>query len=152
MNLISRLAELGLELPELSIPGGSYTSVNVRANIVYVAIQFPIKNGEYLFQGRLGDTVSTQQGYDAMQLCALNMISQIHHKVGFNKVLGLNHIDASFQAFEGWDDSPKVVNGASDLFIKVLGEKGQHSRAIFGVQQLPRDFSVGLTGSFTLLG
>ena len=151
MNVISQLADLGLELPELSVPGGSYTSVNIRTNIAYVAIQFPIKNGEYLYQGRLGKDISTEDGYKATQLCALNMISQIHYKVGFDQVLGINHIDATFQAIDGWDESPKVVNGASDLFLKALGNKGQHSRAIFGVHQLPRDFCVGLTGSFTLV-
>ena len=65
-------------------------------------------------------------------------------------MVGLNHFDAYFQSGEDWDDSPLVVNGASDLFVKVLGDKGIHSRAIFGVDRLPRNFSVGLTASFTI--
>lgn len=145
-----RLNELGLELPEPSIPGGSYTSVNIRGTIAYLAIQFPIINNEYFYQGRLGDTITTKQGYEAMKLCALNVLAQIDHKIGFDTIEGINHIDAYFQASENWDDSPVIVNGASDLFIKVLEEKGTHSRAIFGVDKLPRNFSVGLTTSFTL--
>lgn len=144
------LKKLGHTLPNSSTPGGSYVSVNVRGNIAYVAIQFPILNEEYLYQGRLGDDLSTEEGYKAMELCALNVLSQINEKVGFEKVLGLNHIDAYFQSGENWDDSPKVVNGASDLFVNVLEERGKHSRAIFGVEKLPRNFSVGLTASFTL--
>lgn len=86
-----------------------------------------------------------------MELCALNVLAQVNEKIGFDKIAGLNHIDAYFQSGQDWDESPLVVNGASDLFVKVLEEKGQHSRAIFGVERLPRNFSVGLTASFTLL-
>ena len=85
-----------------------------------------------------------------MELCALNVLAQVNSKIGFDKVIGLNHIDAYFQSGSDWDNSPIVVNGASDLFVKVLEEKGIHSRAIFGVEKLPRNFSVGLTASFTI--
>lgn len=150
MNAIENLSKLKLELPEVSTPGGSYVSVNVRGNIAYVAIQFPIKNGDFFYQGRLGKELSTEDGYKAMEMCALNVLAQIREKVGFEKVVGLNHMDVYFQAGENWDGAPKVVDGASDLFLKVLGEKGRHSRAIFGVQKLPFNFSVGLTTSFTI--
>ena len=151
MEIEQKLKELGFTLPQVSTPGGHYVSVNVRGQIAYVAIQFPIINGEFHYQGRLGQELDTSEGYQAMQLYALNVITQIHAKIGFEKVLGLNHIDAYFQAGAAWDESPKVVNGASDLFVNVLGEKGQHSRAIFGVESLPKNFSVGLTSSFTLI-
>ena len=144
------LARLGLRLPEASTPGGNYVSVNIREKIAYVAIQFPIKDGEYLYQGRLGDELTTEEGYKAMELCALNVIAQVKEKVGFDQLVGLNHIDAYFQSGEHWDESPLVVNGASDLFVNVLEAKGTHSRAIFGVDKLPRNFCVGLTSSFTI--
>ncbi|MDQ3291244.1 MAG: RidA family protein [Bacteroidota bacterium] len=150
MNIKQTLAQYNLELPEVSTPGGSYVSVNIRENIAYIAIQFPIKNSEYLYQGRLGNEISTEQGYKAMELCALNVLAQVDKKIGFNQIVGLNHIDAYFQASENWDESPIVVNGASDLFVKILGDKGIHSRAIFGVHKLPRNFCVGLTSSFTI--
>lgn len=144
------LAELGLELPNVSTPGGNYVSVNIRDNIAYIAIQFPILNDKYMHQGRLGNEISTEKGYKTMELCALNVLAQIDKKVGFDKIIGLNHIDAYFQSDDNWDESPKVVNGASDLFVEVLKEKGIHSRSIFGVNKLPRNFSVGLTASFTI--
>lgn len=150
MNPKENLAKFNLELPEISTPGGSYVSVNVRGNIAYIAIQFPILNEEYLYQGRLGNEIITEQGYKAMELCALNVLAQVDKKIGFDKIVGLNHIDAYFQSGTDWDDSPIVVNGASDLFVKVLEDKGKHSRAIFGVEKLPRNFSVGLTASFTI--
>jgi enamine deaminase RidA (YjgF/YER057c/UK114 family) len=150
MDPINNLKELGLTLPEVSTPGGNYVSVNIRGNIAYLAIQFPINGKEYHYQGRLGSEITTDDGYKAMELCALNVLAQVHAKIGFDQVIGLNHIDAYFQSGEDWDDSPVVVNGASDLFVNVLGDKGAHSRAIFGVDSLPRNFSVGLTASFTL--
>jgi enamine deaminase RidA (YjgF/YER057c/UK114 family) len=150
MSLYDKLKAHNLELPEVSVPGGNYVSVNIRGNIAYVAIQFPIEDGSYLYQGRLGDIITTAEGYEAMKLSALNVIAQIETKVGFDNVIGLNHIDAYFQAGKNWDESPEVVNGASDLFVNLLGDKGIHSRAIFGVDTLPRNFSVGLTASFTI--
>jgi len=150
MSPIENLKILGLKLPNVSTPGGSYISVNVRENIAYIAIQFPILNEEFKFQGRLGNEISTEDGYKAMELCALNVLAQVDNKIGFDKIIGLNHIDAYFQSGTDWDDSPMVVNGASDLFVKVLGDKGKHSRAILGVEKLPRNFSVGLTASFTI--
>lgn len=150
MNPLDKLKELRLELPRVSTPGGSYVSVNIRENIAYIAIQFPILNEEYLFQGRLGKEITTEQGYKGMELCALNVLAQVNKKIGFDKIIGLNHIDAYYRSGSDWDESPIVVNGASDLFVKVLEEKGIHSRAIFGVEKLPRNFSVGLTASFTI--
>jgi len=150
MNLIENLTKHKLELPELTFPGGSYASVNIRGNIAYVAIQFPVKNDIFLYQGKLGNELSTQDGYKAMELCALNVIAQIHAKVGFENIIGLNHIDAYYQSSKNWDDSPLVVNGASDVFVNILEEKGKHSRSIFGVQNLPRNFSVGITTTFTI--
>jgi enamine deaminase RidA (YjgF/YER057c/UK114 family) len=149
--ILNKLETKGLTLPEPSNPGGSYVSVNIRNAIAYIAIQFPILNGAFLFQGRYGEDLTLENGYQAMQLCALNVLSQIHHKIGFEKVLGLNHMDAYYRAAPDWDEAPKITNGASDLFVEMLQEKGQHSRAIFGVEHLPRHFSVGICCSVTLL-
>lgn len=150
MKPLDKLKELKLSLPEISAPGGNYVSLNIRENIAYLAIQFPINGKDYLYQGRLGNEIARNEGYKAMELCALNVLAQVNTKIGFDNVIGLNHIEAYFQSGENWDDSPIVVDGASDLFVKVLGDKGIHSRAIFGVDKLPKDFCVGLTASFTI--
>jgi len=151
MNLLDRLAQLNFQLPDVSRPGGSYQSVNVRGNIAYVTTQFPVWNEEFRFQGKLGDNLTTEDGYKAAALCALNVLAQIEGNVGFKHVEGLNHIDIYYVGDGTWDEAPKVANGASDLFAKVLVDKGKHSRAIFGVAHLPSNFSIGLTASFTLL-
>lgn len=150
MNPLENLKRHGFTLPRTSIPGGNYISVNVRGNIAYFAIQFPISNGDYLFQGSLGEEISTNGGYKAMQLCALNVLAQINDNVGFNKIIGLNHFEAFIQSGPNWDDFPAVVDGASDLFVQILEDKGKHSRSIMGVAKLPKNFCVGLTASFTI--
>lgn len=151
VQIEKQLNTLKLQLPELTTPGGNYQSVNVRGNIAFVAIQFPIQKDEFLFTGVLGSDLTTEEGYAAMQLCALNVLAQIHAKVGFERIAGLNHLDIYYQASNGWDEAPKVANGASDLFVNVLGDVGNHTRAIMGVANLPRNFSVGLVSSLTLL-
>ena len=151
MNTLDRLKLMHLELPTVTTPGGAYTSVNLRGKIAYVAIQFPILNEQYHYQGLLGKDWTTQEGYQAMQLCALNILAQINAVVGLDQLEGLNHIDAYYRSTPDWDDAPLVVDGASELFTKALRERGVHSRAIFGVQHLPRQFCVGLTSSFTLV-
>ncbi|MCL6293656.1 RidA family protein [Jejuia spongiicola] len=144
------LKELNLELPKVSTPGGSYVSVNIRGDIAYIAIQFPIINGEHYYKGRLGNELTNDEGYKAMQMCALNVLAQVETKIGMDRIVGLNHFDAYYQSGNNWNDAPKIVNGASDLFLKVLGEKGQHSRAIFGVDKLYGNLCAGLTCSFTI--
>ncbi|MDF2454444.1 MAG: hypothetical protein K0R51_437 [Cytophagaceae bacterium] len=151
MNIVEKISALGLTLPAVSKPGGNYVSVNIRGNIAYLAIQLPKDGDNWLYKGRIGAELSNNEGYKAMQLCALNVLAHIVHTIGEERLLGINHLDAYYQASADWeDDAPKVVDGASDLFVNVLGEKGKHSRAIFGVDKLPRNFAAGITCSITL--
>lgn len=150
MTIQQKLKELGLSLPEVTKPGGNYVPVNIRGNIAYIAIQLPKQGDNWIYKGRLGAELTTEDGYKAMQLCALNVLAHIEKSVGLENIVGLNHLDAYYQAGGGWDESPKIVDGASDLFVNVLGEKGKHSRAIFGVDQLPRNFAAGITCTFTI--
>jgi len=149
-SIEKQIKKLGLVLPEPSTPGGNYSSCNTRGNHVSVAIQFPIKNGEFLYQGKLGAELDTEAGYQAMRLCGLNVLAQINKYFEVEQMEGLLHADIFYCGAEGWDDAPKVANGASDLFVEVLGEKGQHARAILGVHALPRQFSVGLAVTLVL--
>lgn len=149
-SLERRLRALGLTLPRASTPGGAYESLIVRGDVAYVAIQFPIRDGEYLYRGRLGAEVSSEGGREAMRLCALNVLAQFAAKLEGRRLLGLNRLDAYYVATDDWDEAARVVDAASELFREVLGEAGAHTRAIFGVAHLPRDFCVGLTASATL--
>jgi hypothetical protein len=150
MNIADKVKDMGLELPATSSPGGNYVSLNIRNRIAYLAIQFPALNKVFSYQGRLGQEFTTEEGYKAFQQCALNVLSHLHAKVGIENIEGMNHMDAYYQSANDWDEGRIAVDGASDLFTKVLGEKGIHSRAIFGVERLPRNFVGGITCTFTL--
>lgn len=123
MDLTAKPEALGLELPSVSMPGGNYTSVNIRGKIGWVAIQFPILNGIYLYQGKLGENITTEDGYKAMQLCALNVLAHLNSKTVIKNILGINHADIYYVANDKWDEAPIVANGASDLFVNILEEK-----------------------------
>ena len=151
MTIQKKLSELGLTLPAPSKPGGNYIAVNVRNNVAYIAIQLPKDGDNWIYKGRVGAELTTEEGYKAMQLCALNVLAHIDQSIGYENIVGMNHLDAYFQSADGWDESPKIVDGASDLFVNVFGDKGKHSRAIFGVEKLPRNFSAGITCSFTIV-
>ena len=150
MSIQDNINSLQINTENLPKPGGSYIAVNTRGNIAYVAIQFPIKDGQLQHAGRLGDQISTEQGYEAAGICARNIIGQIQKFVGFENIEGLNHLDIYFQNAENWNDGPKVANGASDLFNEVLGEAGKHTRTIIGVHSLSRNSCIAITSSFTL--
>ena len=150
MTIQEKLNELGLTLPTPSKPGGNYVSVNIRGTIAYIAIQFPKNGDEWTFKGKLGAELTTEDGVKAMQLCALNVLAHIDQSIGMERLVGINHMDGFYQATADWDDAPRIVDGASDLFVNVLGEKGKHSRSIFGVERLARNFAVGITCSLTI--
>lgn len=138
------------ELPPVTQPGGNYQSILVRGEIVYVAIQFPIWGNEFRYQGKLGEDLSTEDGFKAFELCALNVLVQVKEKIGWHRITGLNHMDAYYVGVSQWDEAPAAVNGASDAFQRLLGDKGRHTRAIIGAAVLPRGFCAGIVCSFTL--
>ena len=148
--VVDRLRALGISLGTPPKPGGSYIAVNIRANIAYVAIQFPIVEGKFIHPGRIGRDITTEQGYEAAKAAAINVLSQINETVGFERLAGLNHLDIYFQADDHWDEGPKVANGASDLFLAALGDRGKHTRAIMGVHKLSRGHCVAVVASFTI--
>lgn len=151
METFENINALNINPHTLPKPGGSYVAVNIRGNIAYVAIQFPIKNEELQYKGRLGNGLNTKDGYEAAKLCAINIIGQIQKFIGFEHIEGLNHLDIYFQNTENWNDGPMVANGASDLFLEVLGaEAGRHTRTIVGVHSLSRNSCIAITSSFTL--
>ncbi|GAB3642613.1 RidA family protein [Spirosoma arcticum] len=150
MDVITKLSEQGLLLPEPPKPGGLYESVRIVENIAYVAIQFPLVNNKLVYRGRLGLELTTQNGYHAAELCALNVLAQINKYVGFERINSLNMIEAYMLTVDDWDDFPKVLDGASSLFLKTLGDAGRHARALYGVHRLPMNAPIALTTSFTL--
>jgi enamine deaminase RidA (YjgF/YER057c/UK114 family) len=139
-----RLRELGLELPPPPAAVASYVPTRLvpigegRA-LLYVAGQVSVANGERL-TGRCPDEVSVEEAQARARVCALNVLAQIESAAGLENVDQVMQLTGFVLSAEGFSDQPKVLNGASDLFVDVLGDAGRHTRMALGTNALP--FSV----------
>ncbi|GAA4086597.1 MULTISPECIES: RidA family protein [Actinomadura] len=133
-----RLRELGLELPEVVAPAGSYVPAVRTGSLVYTAGQVPMVKGELPVTGRVGAEVSLEEAAEQARICALNAIAALRAEVGelarVRRIVKVVGFVASAPDFYG---QPKVVNGASDLLGAVFGDAGRHARSAVGVAALP---------------
>lgn len=138
-----RLAELGLELPEVVAPLASYVPATRTGNLVYTSGQVPIAKGELLGTGKVGAEVTLERAAELAAVCALNAIAALRSEVGelsrVKRIVKVVGFVASAPDFYG---QPQVVNGASDLLGNVFGDAGKHARSAVGVAVLPRDVPV----------
>jgi enamine deaminase RidA (YjgF/YER057c/UK114 family) len=138
-----RLAELGLSIPEMVQPMAAYVPTVRSGAFVYTAGQLPIVDGALPRTGKLGAEVSTDQGRELAQQCALNALAAIKAEVGdlasVKRVVKVLGFVASAPEYY---DQPEVINGASELLGAVFGEAGKHARSAVGVAVLPRNAPV----------
>jgi enamine deaminase RidA (YjgF/YER057c/UK114 family) len=144
MDPLAALAQLGYTLPAPPTPGGNYTSAKTSGSIVYlsgVISQTP----EGVITGTVGLDRSIEDGYAAARTCALLQLAVLQLHLGsLNKVRGILTVNGYVNAVPHFAEPPKVINGASDLFVAVFGEAGRHVRAAIGVSGLPRNALVEL--------
>lgn len=140
----ARLAELGLELPQASVPRGSYLPAVRSGNYLQIAGQGPRLGGELLYAGKVGTDLSVEDGQRAAQLCALNILSHIGRMLegDFSRVVRIVRVAGVVQCHADFIEHAKVLNGASDLFFAVLGEAGRHARIATGANSLPSGMAV----------
>jgi enamine deaminase RidA (YjgF/YER057c/UK114 family) len=139
----SKLAELGITLPSAAAPAANYVPFVQSGNLLFIAGQLPFRDGVLAYLGRLGDTVSPEDGYQAARLCAINIIAQIKAATGsLDRVNRIVRLGGFVNSTADFTDQPKVVNGASDLFVEVFGDAGRHARSAVGCPTLPRGVSV----------
>ena len=147
-----RLQELGLELPRASAPGANYIPFVRSGNNVYVSGQVCQWNGERRFIGKLGREFTLEQGQEAARLCALNVIAQLQLAIGgdFSRFVRCVRVGGYVNSTPDFLNHPQVINGASDLFVAVLGEEGRHARTAIGVSALPYDVAVEVDAVFEI--
>ena len=144
MDPLDALQQLGLALPPPPTPGGNYTSAKTAGNIVYLSGVIS-QTEEGLLTGTLGLDRSIDEGYAAARACGLLQLAVLQRHLGsLNKVKGILTVNGYVNSIAGFADSPKVIDGASDLFLSVFGEAGRHVRAALGVSGLPRHALVEL--------
>lgn len=145
MNAEDKLKELGLTLPPPPEPAGSYVPAVRTGNLVFVAGQLPVSEGELEFVGKVGSDLDVGHGYDAAMLCALNALSVLKAECGsLDSIVRVVRVCGFVNSAAGFTGQAGVVNGASELFQEVFGERGRHARLAIGAAELPLDAAVEL--------
>src|SRR5246500_2274197 len=138
----ARLAELGIELPEVAKPLASYVPAVRSGNLVYTSAQLPIKAGKLAATGKLGDDVTPEQGKGLARICTLNALAAVDSLVGIDAVTQVVKVVGFVASAPGFNGQPGVVNGASHLLAEVWGNPATPARSAVGVAELPLDSPV----------
>ncbi|MEV4504268.1 RidA family protein [Streptomyces klenkii] len=139
----SRLAELGLSLPDVVPPLAAYQPAVHSGAYVYTAGQLPMVKGSIPVTGKVGAEVSAEQAKELAATCALNALAAVKSVVGdLDKIVRVVKVVGFVASAPDFTGQPGVLNGASELLGEVLGEKGVHARSAVGVAVLPLDAPV----------
>lgn len=139
----AKLEALGLTLPPVSAPIGSYVTCKRQGDLLYLSGAGPIVQGEVLYKGKVGAEITPDVGYEAAKVSALNLIAALKAELGdLSKVKSIVKLLGLVACADGFYGHPGVINGASDLLFEVFGEKGRHARSAIGVFSLPMNIPV----------
>lgn len=138
-----KLKSLGLELPPCPVPVAAYVPATEAGSFIFASGQTAIVNGELQYKGKLGREVTVEQGYESARIAALRVISELKAVLGeLDRIDRIVKVTGYVNAIPDFEEQPKVVNGASELFREVFGAAGEHARVAFGVGSLPEGASV----------
>src|SRR5262245_56682403 len=146
MSVEAQLQRLGVTLPAAPAGVGAYVPWVRAGNLVFTSGQLPWLDGKLAYTGKLGSDLSVDQGYQAARLCALNALAQLKSAVGdLELVRQVVRLEGYVHAGPGFHDHAKVLNGASELFNEVLGERGRHARIALGINEMPLNAAVQIS-------
>ena len=138
MSVKEKLAELSLTLPVAAAPVAAYVPAVKTGNLVFTAGQLPIVDGKVVVTGKVGAEVTPEQAKDMAQICALNALAAISLVADIDQIERIIRVGGFVNGVPGFVAIPQVVNGASELLIKLFGEvNGKHARTAIGVAELP---------------
>ena len=151
-DINKRLEELNITIEDPSAPAGSYVPYIISNNFVFISGQLPFINGELTVKGKIGDNVSVEEGIEMAEACAKALLSQLKAACNgdLNKVKRVVKLGGFVASSPDFTDQPKIINGASDLFVKIFEEKGKHARFAVGASALPRNVPVEIEGIFEI--
>ena len=146
----AKLAELGVVLPTPATPIANYVGFVRTGSLLVVSGQICLgPDGKLVAKGKLGDTVSVEDGQKAARACAVNLLAQVKVALGdLDKLVRVVRLGGFINSTPTFLDGPKVMTGASDLMVEALGDKGRHARTTVGVASLPVDAAVEVEGLF----
>lgn len=147
----ARLAELGLSLPEAAAPVANYVPWVQSGRLLFISGQLPLRDGRVAVVGRLGAEVDVERGRMAAQLCALAILAQAKAATGdLDRLRRCVELGGFVACTPEFADHPKVINGASDLMVDVMGEAGRHARFAVGASSLPLGAAVEIRAVFEI--
>ena len=147
----ARLSALGLALPEAPRPAANYVPYLIWGNQLFIAGQVSRAADGDGIKGRLGQDVTIADGQKAAQLACLNLLAQAKAALGsLDRVAQALRVTGFVNAVAEFSDHPQVINGASDLLVAVLGDRGRHTRSAVGVAGLPFGFAVEIDAIFAI--
>lgn len=139
----NRLKTLGLQLPDAPAPVANYVPTCLTGGLLFVSGQVSRKGDGHVIKGRLGAGLDVAQGREAAKVCALNILAQAKAALGsLDRIERVVKLTGFVNSTPTFIEQPQVVNGASDLLVEVLGDKGRHTRSAVGVAALPVDAAV----------
>lgn len=145
-----RLKELGIELPQPSKPGANYVPTVRTGDLIFITGQLAQWNGERRFVGKLGREFGVEEGQQAARLCALNLVAHLRAALDgdLDRVVRCVRIAGYVNSVPDFVAQSQVINGASDLFVEIFEDAGQHTRMAVGVSALPYDVAVEVEAVF----
>jgi enamine deaminase RidA (YjgF/YER057c/UK114 family) len=145
-----KLADLGIVLPTPAAPVANYVPFVRTGSLLFVSGQISLgADGKLVAKGKLGDTVSIEDGQKGARACGVNLLAQLKAALGdLDKVVRVVRLGGFINSAPSFLEGPKVMNGASDLMVEVFGDKGRHARTTVGVAALPGDAAVEVEGLF----
>ena len=152
MDFENNLKTNNLVLPNAMDPVGSYVATKLTNNFLYISGQISIDENGNLIKGKVGKDLNTEEGYKAAERCALSILSQAKKALDndLNKIKNCIKLVGFVNSTDIFTDQPKVINGASDTIVKVLGVSGMHTRAAVSVNSLPLGVAVEVDAIFEI--
>ena len=138
MSIKAKIESLGLTLPQAALPVAAYVPAVKTGNLVFVAGQLPLIDGKIVKEGKVGKEVTADEAKGMAQLCALNALAAISLVADIDQIERVVRVGGFVNGIPGFTAIPPIINGASELFIKLFGEvNGKHARTAIGVAELP---------------
>lgn len=147
MSYEAKLREMGYELQAINLDAGRLMHAVRTGNLIFTSGQTSSWDGKKIV-GKVGDDVTVEEAYEAAKMSALNCLKAVHTLAGsIDNVVRVVKVLGMVNVAPGFNDTPSVIHGASDLFIEVFGESGRHARSAVGMQ-IPFDFAVEVEAIF----
>ena len=152
MSIEENIRKLKIVLPDAKAPVGSYVATKIVGKLLFISGQISIDENGELIKGKIGQELTTDDGYNAAKRCGLSIISQVKKACDndLSKIKSCIKLTGFVNSTDNFIEQPKVINGASDIIASIFGDAGMHTRAAVSANSLPLGVSVEVDAIFEL--